>query len=211
MDPTIEQPPPNESHADVGAERLARVYAESLLAAARPAGEEETIIGELDSLIDDVVSKDPRLGVLVTGAAVGRNARRAVIEKVFRNRASDLFVRFLLVLNEHERLDLVRAIRTAVHDIENERHRRIKVQLFTATPLPEEYAVRIADAVRQRFHLEPILVPHVDPALLGGLKVRIGDRQIDATVRTRLDNIRNQVIVSSRHEIQSRRDRFSTE
>jgi hypothetical protein len=59
--------------------------------------------------------------------------------------------------------------------------------------------------------MEPILVSHVDAALLGGVKIRIGDMQIDATVRNRLDNLRNQVIASSSHEIQSRRDQFSSE
>ena len=46
---------------------------------------------------------------------------------------------------------------------------------------------------------------------LGGLKIRIGDRQIDATVRTRLDNLRTEIIARSSYEIQSRRDHFSTD
>jgi F-type H+-transporting ATPase subunit delta len=40
--------------------------------------------------------------------------------------------------------------------------------------------------------------------------LRIGDKVYDATVRTRIDNLRNQLIARSSHEIQSRRDRFSS-
>jgi F-type H+-transporting ATPase subunit delta len=117
----------------------------------------------------------------------------------------------LMVLNEHERLDLLRPIRKAAHELEDERQNRIKVHVFTAVPLQADYGTRIADAVQRRFQMEPILVSHVDAALLGGVKIRIGDMQIDATVRNRLDNLRNQVIASSSHEIQSRRDQFSSE
>jgi F-type H+-transporting ATPase subunit delta len=50
----------------------------------------------------------------------------------------------------------------------------------------------------------------VDKDLLGGLKVRIGDTVYDSTVRTRLNNLRNQLIERSSHEIQTGRDRFSS-
>jgi F-type H+-transporting ATPase subunit delta len=203
------EPPEFEHHADVSAERLARVYAEALLDAA--AGQTGAVIEEIDSLIDDVLRNQPQLEPLFAGAAVGRYVRRDAIEKAFAGRASDVFVNFLLVLNEHERLELLRPIRVALHELENERQHRVRVHVFTAVPLPADYGERIAGAVQQRFGLEPVLVPHVDPALLGGLKIRIGDRQLDATVRTRLDNLKNQVIARSSYEIQSRRDSFSAD
>jgi F-type H+-transporting ATPase subunit delta len=201
--------PPSAYRVDIGAERLARVYAEALFAAA--GDQAATVIQEMDSLIDDVFASDPRLESVLGGAAVGREARRLALERAFGGRSSDAFYRFLMVVNTHERLDLVRPIRQALHDIDDERRHRIKVHVFTAIPLPGDYEARIADAVRQRFGLEPVLVPHVDPSLLGGLKIRIGDQQVDATVRNRLDNLRNQVIARSSHEIQSRRNQFRTD
>ncbi len=205
------EPPEYEHHADVSAERLARVYAEALMGAADAVGQTRDVIEDIDSLIDDVLRNQPQLEPLFGGAAVGRHARRAAIEKAFTGRASDVFVKFLLVLNEHERLELLRPIRVALHELENERQHRVRVHVFTAVPLPDEYGERIAGAVRQRFGVEPVLVSHVDPALLGGLKIRIGDRQLDATVRTRLDNLKNQVIARSSYEIQSRRNSFSSD
>jgi F-type H+-transporting ATPase subunit delta len=209
-DPNATSAPP-EYRADVGADRLARVYAESLFGAAADAGQIDNVIEEVDSLIDDVFKSEPRLEVLFAGAAIGRTARRGAIEKVFASRAGDLFYRFLMVLNEHERLELLRPIRHALHELDNERHHRVKVHVFTAVALSGEYGQRIAGAVREHFSMEPVLVRHVDPSLLGGLKIRIGDRQFDATVRNRLDNIRTQIIARSSYEIQSRRDHFRTD
>jgi F-type H+-transporting ATPase subunit delta len=183
-----------EQHGDVGVERVARVYAEALLNPAEQQGQVDAVRGDLDALIDDVFKGDPRLEALLGGSAVGRNARRDAIERAFAGRVSDLFLNFLLVLNDHERLALLRSIRAAFHELYNKRARRVKVQVYSAVPLSDEQRARLEAGVRQRFGLEPILVTHVDPRLLGGLRVRVGDTQIDATVRARLDNLRNQIL-----------------
>ena len=195
---------------DVSARRIACVYAEALLNAAHKQGQADNVLAELDSLIKDVFDRDPRLETLFSGAAIGRKARAAALERVFKNRASDTFYRFLLVVNEHERLDLLRAILTEARDLHDERRRRLRVLVYSAVPMDEEQQAAIGARVRERFDLEPVLVSILDPNLLGGLKIRIGDRQFDATVRARLDLLRQQMIARSSHEIQSGRDRFST-
>ena len=195
---------------DVGARRVARVYAEALLNAAQEKGQMDSVLEELDSLVRDVFDRDDRLEVFFSGAAVGRNARAAAIEKLFKTRASATFLQFLLVLNNHERLDLLRAILAEARDLYDERTRRLKVLITTAVPISDEQKQRIEMRVRERFKLEPVLVSRIDPALLGGIKIRIGDRQFDGTVRARLELIRQQLLLRSSHEIQSGRDRFSS-
>ena len=59
--------------------------------------------------------------------------------------------------------------------------------------------------------MEPVLDVQVDPELLGGLVVRVADWQFDGSVRSRLQNLRNQLIENSSHEIQSGRDRFRSD
>ena len=201
---------PKEQFADVSSKRLATVYAEALLNAAEQAGQVAQVLEEIDSLIDDVFKDDRRLETLFAGAAVGRKARKEAIEKAFSGRACDVVYKFLLVLNDHDRLDLIRPVRRAVHELNDERARRLRVLVYSAVPLSDEFKGRVAATVQERFHLEPVLETYVDPALLGGLKLRIGDNVYDATVRTRIDNLRTQLIASSSHEIQSRRDRFSS-
>lgn len=199
-----------ENFADVSVERLARVYAEALLNAAQTSGQVAQVLEEITSLIDDVFQNDPRLEALFAGAAVGRYARKDAIAKAFAGKASDTFYRFLQVLNDHERLDLIRPIRRAVHELNDERARRLRVHIYSAVALTEAFQARLREEIQEKFHLEPVLILHVDDALLGGLKVRIGDTVYDSTVRTRLNNLRNQLIARSSHEIQSRRDRFSS-
>jgi F-type H+-transporting ATPase subunit delta len=213
MTETMNNPPDipeTKQTGDVRAQRIAKVYAEALFEAASKAGQLETVIDELDSLINDVLTKDPRFGVLLSSAAIGRDARAGVIAKAFSERLSPTLYSFLQVLNSHERLELLQSVLHALRDMDNERKRRVQVFVTSAVPLSEASLGKIGDVIRARMQLEPILSPIVDPSVLGGVKIRVGDRQYDATVKTRIENIRNQILTSSSHEIQSRRDRFSS-
>jgi F-type H+-transporting ATPase subunit delta len=198
-----------EPTADVGAQRLAHVYAEALLNAADKQGQSEQVLQELESLIRDLFPVERQFEVFLSTGAVGRERKAQVIEKVFENKASAMFVDFLNVLNHHERLNLLRPILTASKELRDERAKRIRVQVRSAVPLEDEQTNRLRQQLRDTLKLEPVLQAEVDPDLLGGVVVRVGDWIYDATVRAKLDSIRNQLIARSSHEIQSGRDRFS--
>jgi len=196
--------------ADVGARRISRVYAESLLNAAQKNGQEQAILEEFRSLLDDVLTPNPQFEMVLSGAAVGRTAREKLIQQVFENRASPLFYNFLRVLNDHERLDLLRAIALSVRELHDERERRVRVQVATAVPLGDAQRTRLHAEIQDTLHLQPVFDEKVDPDLLGGMRVRVGDWQFDASVVTELENLRKEILARGAHEIQTRRDRFSS-
>jgi F-type H+-transporting ATPase subunit delta len=200
--------PEMKQTADVRAERIAKVYADSLYAAAEKAGQLDAVLEEYESLVRDVLSVDARLSVLFSSAAIGRYARADALAKAFKDKANPTFYAFLQVLNSHERLELLIPIARAVRELYEERARRVRVFVISAAPLSDDVVTRIAEGIRHSMKLEPIMVPSVDPSLLGGVKIRVGDKQYDASVRTRIENLKNQILASSSHEIQSRRDRF---
>jgi F-type H+-transporting ATPase subunit delta len=68
----------------------------------------------------------------------------------------------------------------------------------------------IRDRLSQAFRTTPVLKLEVDPSLIGGLVVQIGDDVYDASVSTHLDRLRESLIEGITHEIQSRRDYFSS-
>ena len=197
-----------EPIADVSAQRVARVYAEALLNAADKQGQSDDVVEGLDSLIRDLFQAEPQLEAFLTSSAVGRERKAQVIDKVFENRAAAVFVDFLKVLNRHERLNLLRPILAAAKELRDERAKRIRVQVRSAVPLADDQADRLRQQLRESLRLDPVLRTEVDDELLGGVVVRIGDWLYDASVRARLESIRNQLIARSSHEIQSRRDRF---
>jgi F-type H+-transporting ATPase subunit delta len=195
---------------DVGTQRVAKVYAEAILRAAQAQGQADEMQEGLDELVKDVLDAEPRLETFLSSGAIGKHAKAQVLRTAFAGRASDVFVHTLLVLNDHERLDLLRPIRAAYHELRDRQAGRMHVLVRSAVPLPEDQRDRLVQELRETFHKEPLLETQVDHELLGGIIVRVGDWLYDHSVRTQLESIRNQIIARSSYEIQSGRDRFSS-
>jgi F-type H+-transporting ATPase subunit delta len=193
---------------NVDAERIGATYAQALYNAAQKSGQLDQVLSETESLVRDVLAGDTRLERMFASLALGRQERAAVITKAFKDRSSSTFFNFLLVLNNHDRLDLIRPIVQALRDLHDKCTNRLPVGVLTAIPLPEDQRQMILAGVRERFQKEPVLIEKVDPEILGGIKIRIGDQMFDGSVLTRIQNLRQQILARSSHEIQSRRDRF---
>ena len=84
----------------------------------------------------------------------------------------------------------------------------VRVRLTTASPVSAAQVEQIAAALAAALGRRPILEAVVDPALIGGAVLRVGDTVYDGSVANQLQSIRQQMIERSVHEIQSRRDRF---
>jgi F-type H+-transporting ATPase subunit delta len=208
---TTQQPeqPRHRTVFDSDVQRVARVYAEALLNAAEARGQAAEVLDELESLTRDVLARDPALELFLSSAAVGREHKREAIQKALAH-AGEVLRNFLLVLNDHDRLDTLRAVAAAYRDLYDRKSGRMHVRVESAVPLAPDQENRLKDQLRQTFGKEPVLEAHLDPGLLGGLVVRVDDWVYDASVRTRLNDLREQLIERSSHEIQGGRDRFRT-
>jgi len=196
--------------ANVDTQRVAKVYAEALYRAAESRGQTKEVLDEFDTLVTGVFKADPKIEGFLTSMIVARDRKADLIKNVFEGRASETLVNFLSVLNDHERLDLLRPILTAYRELYDQKAGRIHVKVRSAQPLPDDQRQRLAHELKQAFQKEPILDAGVDPDLLGGLVVQVGDWLYDASVRSSLESLRNQIIERSSYEIQSGRNRFST-
>jgi F-type H+-transporting ATPase subunit delta len=197
--------------ADVTAQRVARVYAEALFQAAVKRNAADEVQEDLQALVQDLFRREPLLEQFLGSHAIRPRQRTAVLKSAFEGRTSELLYNFLMVLNSHDRLELLRPILTAFRELNDQRERRIRVQVRTAAPLPDDQRDRLVQELREAFGREPVLEERLTPELLGGLTVRVGDWLYDASIKTELETLRNQLIARSSHEIQSGRNRFSAD
>jgi F-type H+-transporting ATPase subunit delta len=192
---------------DPGAAHIARVYAVSLLDAAGK--DADSVLEEYGEFIDDVLPKVPDLAKLLLSQSMGTEDLVALFDKAIAPQVSPLFANFLRVLARHRRLDLFRlTFQVATLEAEKRAGKK-RIQVRSATELSKEATKELTAKLKAAIAAEPILETTVDPSILGGLVVRIGDTVYDGSLRTRIQQLNGRLRERYLHEIQRGRDRFS--
>ena len=211
MTDTAKQPRvPRESSYDLDTQRLARVYAKALYQTALERDQVVPIQEELEAFFQEVMPIDPAIAAFFNSGALGRERRDEIIQKVMLPHVSELVGNLMMVLNAHERLGIFGAVVASYLALCETSAGKIKVQVRSPVSLTPPERDSLLQKLRTTLHREPSLEETVDPALLGGMTIKVGDYLYDASVSTRLQEIRKQLIARSSYEIQSGRDRFST-
>lgn len=175
--------------ANMANHRLARVYAESLLAVAHQKGQAEQITDELDTLVA-LVRSNPGIAAFLANPTISRKSKAPVIAQAFGGKVSDLLATFLGVLNANGRLDMLGAVRAAVNAIQDQRAGRLRVTVTAAVPLPADQQDKIKQTLKSALNKDAILTVRENPDLLGGLVIQFGDKVVDSSVRSRLESLR---------------------
>lgn len=187
---------------------VARIYAVALLGAVGN-GDAAAALSEAQSFIADVLDPNPQFEQLLSSPATPLDVKLKWIEKVVAPTGSPLFTNTLRVLAKHERLDIVRSVVDTISRELEDRSGRKRVKVVSAAPLSDSVLGELRAKLSQALSADPILETSVDPALLGGIIVRIGDTVYDGSVRLRLKQLRVTLRERCLNEIQRGRDRFS--
>ncbi len=193
---------------DPSAQAIARVYAEAFLNAAGGEKAGDTL-EEFASFVNDVLAKHPQFETLFTSNSINREEKVKMVGRVLGSQGTDIFRNFLCTLARHERLDLLPLILQESEIQFEKRCGKQRVSVFSPFPLSADAQARIQAELGKSLPFEPILETSVDPSLLGGLKIQVGDTVYDSTIKSRMKSLRKLLRKRSHHEIQCGRDRFS--
>lgn len=196
-----------EAIVDVSQERLARTYAKAFLGATESQNQSQ-LVDELDSLVTDVLDKFPDFNFYVTSGALSHDERVALIDGVLGSRASEPVVNLLKVLSQHQRTPLLRQVVRTIRKMHSELNGRHEVRVYSPQPLAGDLQQGLRDALRSRLGVEADFHFHINPDLIGGLVVQVGDTVFDGSVRTTLERTRQQMVMMAIDAIESRPDKF---
>jgi F-type H+-transporting ATPase subunit delta len=184
-----------------------RNYADALLGATGAAGETGAVLDELEELLDDVWTGQPQVAALLQSPALAVAEKDRILTQALEGRAHPTVLRFLRVLNRHNRMGwLPAAVRKARASHERQQNRRAAT-VTSAVPLDDAQLDALRDRLAPLLGATPVLRTRVDRALLGGLVVQAGDYVYDASVRTRtLEQLRRRLVEEKVHELRVLRE-----
>lgn len=176
---------------------IARNYAEALLALARKANALDAW-GGMISAVSDAIEREPRLALFLAAPQVPAAQKNQIIEKAFGPVLPKLLVRFLQKLVDNRRQTLIPEIAVEYANLVDETEGRVHAQVTLAREASEADRALIAKQLSAR--LGKVVVPHlhVNPAILGGVIVKVGDTVMDGSVKKRLATLRSRLASAGR-------------
>ena len=175
---------------------VALAYANSLLDLASEQNEAEQIGQELSAL-RQIVQENRPFGIFLASPAIGHTERTAVLGRVFGGNLSKLMHNFIGVLNEKGRMSALKEIADAYDDLLAEKLGKIDVDVTVATKLSPELLEDVRTRVSAALNKDAIVQEHVDDSIIGGLIIRVGDKLMDASVKTQLAAMKQQLLAAS--------------
>jgi ATP synthase F1 delta subunit len=179
---------------------IADVYAEGLLKAADEQNAAEEVAEQFRDLIA-YMDKDADFKRFLTAESVDDDPRRVSLEKLFRGRMHDLLLNMLQVMNNRNRLSIVRQVYRCVELRMEARHQQVEVTVETAKPLGDDMKNLLQTRISEWVGKEALLIEDVDPELIGGIVVSVGDMQVDASVLSQVRRMSDRLNERATREI----------
>jgi F-type H+-transporting ATPase subunit delta len=172
-----------------------RVYAEALLEAARDHDRVERVREELEDFVAAVEASD-ELRSLLRNPQIEPHVKRDALDAALGG-ADPLVRNFLLLLAEKGRIGEVDEIQSELERLVARAERILELELTTAVELSDDEAAKVVGQIEQAAGRKVEATRSVDPELLGGIVIQAGSQRLDASVRGRLDQLRQELTARS--------------
>jgi F-type H+-transporting ATPase subunit delta len=173
-------------------ESAARRYAEAAFEIAMRDGTVEAWRSELD--LAGAVVEDPTVARVLANPAVALESRDAMVDSAIGRTVSGPVLNLVKLMLRRGRIDELPRVAAEFRRPDNTRQGIVPATATTAAPLSQDEVRALVGRLEQMTGARIELDLQVDPSLLGGLVVRVGDRLIDGSVRGRLERLRNQLV-----------------
>lgn len=171
---------------------LARVYGRAALDLAKKQGETARFLDEMSDIVA-LAENDEAFARFVESPLIDPDDRKQSLENIFRGKAGDLLVDTLQVLNRNGRLVILPTLYEVCRRDRMAEEGRVEAKVTTAVALDDALRTKLHDALKKHTGKDADLTEEVDPALVGGLVVRIEDEKLDGSIRRSVGMIQAQL------------------
>jgi F-type H+-transporting ATPase subunit delta len=176
-------------------QEIAEVYARSLFEVAK----EHDVLDEVHEQVDefaDELSQNRDLQVFFFSPYFSSEEKKEAISKIVED-ADEHFIRFLELLAERHRMPVLFRIRREFDGLWAEENKLLPVTITSAVELDGDTVKQIQQEIEKQTGRRTELTTQVDPDVLGGLRMQVGNLVMDGTVRSRLDRLRREVATAA--------------
>lgn len=165
-----------------------QVYGGSLYELAKEEGLDGEILGELPQVIA-VFDADPDYWRFLQTCAISREERCGALDEALNGRIQPYFLNFLKILCENDAMGSLRGCAREYRRRYNEDHGVVEVRAVTAVPMHENLTAALRAKLEAALGKTVELTCKVDPACVGGVLLELPGRQLDGTVKRRLETL----------------------
>jgi F-type H+-transporting ATPase subunit delta len=172
-------------------EEIAEVYARALFEVGKENDVLDRVHDELGQFAE-ALEEDRNLQVFLFSPYFSSEEKKQGVRRIVSD-ADERILNFLELLAERHRMPALFRIRRVFDGLWAEENKLLPVTVTSATDLDETLVAEIGQRIEEQTGRQVELSSNVDPDVLGGLRVRVGNMVLDATVRNRLEQLRKQV------------------
>ncbi|MHA1154190.1 MAG: ATP synthase F1 subunit delta [Alphaproteobacteria bacterium] len=171
---------------------VATRYAQALLDTSRKAG---VLDGVADSYagVTRIYADNPDLESFLEGPQVADQEKSKLLESIFGSRIEPVLLHFFQMLLDKGRIESLADIQVAFQRLVEVEQGSVRADVVTAIALSEDLETDLTTKLASITGKDIILLKHVDPSVIGGVRVCMGDQVIDGTIRTNLTKMRAQL------------------
>ena len=173
---------------------IAKRYAKALLSLAEQSGETEAVKKDLTA-VADMYRTSKNLQNVILNPAFGTKDKSNVLKSlVAEMKVSPVAARFTDLLVEKGRFRYIREVAASYSDLLDIKLGRVKATVTSAQDLSDAEAAKIKDRIKTMVGKDVELSMEVDPALIGGVKTRIGSTVYDGSIRNQVKLVRESLL-----------------
>lgn len=171
---------------------VASRYAEALFQIGEEENSIDLLYSELKAVVD-IFDENQEFFNIMKSPVISKKEKIELIDKVFSKGLNSNSINFLKILIEKDRISFIADIAMSYKERLNEKNNVIEGTVITAIPMKQDEMQELAKELSKKYNKKVNLENIVDKSILGGVLVRLGNEEIDGTVKTRLSKVKEQL------------------
>lgn len=166
-------------------------YAKSLLDLAREQNQTEAVKADMDIVIK-ICAESHELELLLQSPIIKVDQKYKALTSIFEKGLTEMSLKFIQLITRKRRERLLPEIASAFVELYKKEKGIVTAHVTSAVALSDAERKSVAEALKG-IGKEVEVVQHIDAALIGGLKVRVGDRRFDASIQKKLNELKQDI------------------